>query len=52
MDEPNKMVRFDLYCYKCKHYDEKDEHKEPCDECLSEPLNLNTVRPVNFKERK
>lgn len=52
MDEPNKEVRFDLYCYRCKHYDEENENKEPCEECLDHPLNLETIRPINFEERK
>lgn len=52
MDEPNKEVRFDKHCHKCAHWDEKDEHKEPCDECLDHPLNLHTEKPFNYEERR
>lgn len=50
--QPNDMkeVRFDLYCPNCEWrttYDDED----PCDECLGEPLNLHSVKPVKFRER-
>lgn len=44
------MVRYDLWCNKCKHKDIK-ENDEPCEECLSNPINLNTERPICFKEK-
>ena len=45
-----KEVYFDEYCKKCKHEKVK-EHDRPCDECLSEPLNLNTHRPVKYEKK-
>jgi hypothetical protein len=52
MDEPNKEVRFDKYCHKCQHYDENNEYKDPCEECLDHPLNLHTEKPFNYEERR
>ena len=46
-----KEVYFHEYCRKCKHKTLK-EYEEPCSECLSEPLNWNTHKPVNYKEKK
>lgn len=45
-----KEVYFNEYCPKCKHRKVKN-HEEPCDECLSEPLNWNTHRPVKYEEK-
>lgn len=46
-----KIVLFDQYCYKCKHKD-LSEDQEPCNECMTNPVNLYSRRPVNFKEAK
>lgn len=45
-----KEVYFHVYCKKCKHKDVK-EKEEPCCECLSEPTNLDTHRPVYYEEK-
>ena len=45
----NKIVNFSIYCVDCKHIN-KDETEEPCDSCLSEPVNQNTHKPVKFEE--
>lgn len=50
MDELYKEVYFDKYCCDCKHKDVKD-HEDPCDECLNEPVNLHSHKPVNFAEK-
>ncbi len=44
------MVRYDLWCDKCQHKTIK-ENDEPCEECLDHPINENTERPINFKEK-
>lgn len=50
MNDIYKEVHFDQYCKKCKH--EKNKEKEdPCDECLSEPVNLYSHKPVKFEEK-
>lgn len=46
-----KEVYYHEYCKKCKHRD-VDNTEMPCDECLSEPLNWNTHRPVKYEEKE
>ena len=48
--EDHKEVYFHNYCKKCKHWDKK-ESEEPCDECLEEPLNLESHKPIKFEEK-
>ena len=43
-------VYFHEYCEKCE-YKDIDEVKDPCNECLSEPANLYSHKPVKFKEK-
>lgn len=49
--EAYKEVYFDRYCKTCKH-EKLKETEEPCEECISEPLNLNTHRPVKYKKKE
>lgn len=52
MDETTEMeVRFDIYCQKCK-YGPLDEHKDPCNDCLDRPSNVNSRKPIRFKEKE
>ena len=52
MDEQAyKEVYFDKYCKTCKHKSLK-ETEAPCDECLGEPLNWNTHRPVKYDKKE
>jgi len=46
-----KEVRFDLWCKKCKHR-RKKENEDPCWECLDEPMNENSHKPLYFEEEK
>lgn len=46
-----KEVYFHEYCKKCRYVKTKG-NEEPCNECLGEPLNLNTHRPVKYEEKK
>lgn len=46
-----KEVYFHEYCKKCKHRKVANT-EEPCNECLGEPLNLNTHRPVKYEEKE
>ena len=50
MDDQYKEVYFGQYCKTCKHI-EQEENEEPCDECLSEPINLYTHRPVKWEAK-
>lgn len=48
--EGYKEVYYHEYCKKCKHEQKKD-HEEPCNECLDNPVNLYSHKPVKFEER-
>lgn len=43
-----KFVEFDEYCLTCKFKD-VDQGEEPCNECLHNPINMNSVKPVNYQ---
>lgn len=45
----DKEVRFDLYCKKCKFF-ENEEYEDPCDECLNYPSNTYSHKPLYFEE--
>ena len=49
MSEVNseKIVEFGEYCHQCLHY-EKAEDQSPCDDCLENPVNIDSHKPVNF----
>lgn len=49
MSENMKEVRYDIYCNKCK-YKDLQENEDPCWDCLTEPVNENSKKPVYFKE--
>lgn len=49
-DNRYKLVEYDKYCDKCE-YKEAKESEDPCDECLTETVNLYSHKPVNFKEK-
>jgi hypothetical protein len=52
MDEQvYKEVHFDQYCKKCKH-EKLEYNEEPCFECLGEPLNWNSHKPVKYEEKE
>lgn len=46
-----KEVYFHQYCESCEFKDLKD-HQDPCNECLDEPTNLHSHKPVNYKPKK
>lgn len=46
-----KEVYFDQYCQTCKHKDLK-ESEEPCNECLTETVNLYSHKPVKWEEKE
>lgn len=51
MDDEKMEVRFDIYCEKCK-YAELNETWNPCNECLAQPWNENSQKPINYVEGK
>ena len=46
-----KEVYFDIYCERCAHSDTK-ESEDPCDECLENPVNLYSHKPMYFEEKE
>lgn len=52
MDDNNyKEVYFHEYCKTCEHVKVKDT-EEPCNECLENPINLYSHKPVNYREQE
>lgn len=49
MNNDYKEVYFDKYCPKCKNFT-KFMTDDSCNECLSEPTNLHSHKPVRFEE--
>lgn len=43
-----KEVYFDQYCKSCKHHG-LEESKDPCNDCLAEPGNTNSHKPLFMK---
>lgn len=50
MGDDQKEVYFDQYCKTCK-YEKLDESEYPCDDCLSNPVNTYSHKPVKYEER-
>ena len=50
MNDGYKEVYYHEYCCKCLNF-KKDEIIDLCNECLSEPINLYTHKPVKFEEK-
>lgn len=45
-----KEVYFDQYCKSCKHHG-LEESKDPCNDCLAEPINTNSHKPMNYESK-
>lgn len=50
MDEHTKEVYFNVYCETCA-FSEVFDWMDPCDECLSNPSNIDSHKPVEYKEK-
>ena len=50
MDNSEKEVYFYEYCKTCKYTELKGD-EEPCNECLENPTNTYSHKPVNYKEK-
>lgn len=46
-----KEVYFDKYCQTCE-YKDLEESEEPCNECLTETVNLYSHKPVKWEEKE
>lgn len=51
MENEYKEVYFSKFCKTCENF-LKMEEEEPCSECIKEPVNLNSHKPVKWKELK
>lgn len=51
IDMASKIVEFDKYCKNCKYFN-KAEEEEPCCECLNNPVNEDSHKPLYFEEKK
>lgn len=51
MEIKKKIVAFEKYCKTCKYKDVK-EVKDPCNECLDNPVNDDSHKPVCYEEEK
>lgn len=51
MEFIQKEVYFDQYCKTCKHFGKK-ETDDPCDECLSNPVNTYSHKPTEWEKKK
>lgn len=51
LDDGLKFVHFDHYCPMCEHKNVK-ESEDPCDECLNEPVNQYSHKPVRYEKKK
>lgn len=50
MAETTEMfVEFEKFCKDCRYYD-KSETEDPCYECLTNPVNYNSRKPLMFKD--
>lgn len=51
MDIIDKIVEFDKYCETCE-YKDLEHFEDPCNECLDNPTNVHTKRPVCYKAKE
>lgn len=43
----DRIVVFDQYCPTCK-YKTREEYEDPCNDCLTNPVNTDSKKPVNY----
>ena len=49
MEGDLKIVEYEKWCPTCKHLNEPEE-EEPCYECLTEPANVDSHKPINWEK--
>lgn len=49
-DNDEKFVYFNEWCPRCTHFAD-DETDDPCNECLTNPVALNSHKPVKFEPK-
>ena len=45
-----RIVDFEKYCKICK-YEKLAEIEDPCDECLNNPSNIDSRKPISFQDK-
>lgn len=50
MEQDYLFVDFKKYCETCKHKS-TEETEDPCNECLENPMNLYSQKPVKWEEK-
>lgn len=51
VDNDYQEVYFDQYCKTCKHV-KCNNYESPCEECLDNPVNLYSHKPINYEEKE
>lgn len=51
MEEIYKEVYYNKYCKTCTHKD-LEEFKDPCHDCLNEPVNTYSHKPVYYEKNE
>lgn len=51
MDSHEKEVYFGEYCSKCRH-EKEPEDSDVCNDCLNNPSNIDSHKPIRFEARK
>lgn len=49
MQTKTHEARFDIYCKTCK-FQKIKETDEPCNECLTNPVNIDSRKPTRYQE--
>lgn len=51
MEVIDKFVDFNKYCETCK-YKDLGGAEDPCNECLENPVNIGSVKPVKYEKEE
>lgn len=53
MEQIEKIVEFEIYCASCEYLEVDDINgKDPCNECLGHPTNINSTKPILYKKKE
>lgn len=47
----DKIVDYEKYCKDCLYFT-KEDFEDPCHECLNEPVNQDSHKPVKFRSKE
>lgn len=51
MEDAYKEVEYDKWCKNCR-YEQLEETDDPCYDCMGEPVNLYSHKPVKWEEKE